>query len=208
MNSQQSYNILLLGDGGVGKTSFVRKLQGMCFEPRYFETKGVNIKVAEINTNVGPIIINIFDIAGQERYFIEDKIKYTLNGGTSSLNIIMYDVTSNTSYTHATGFWTEMAKRFGGPILMVGNKSDIKNTKNISNEHIISCKSKYNINKFINIIIPKINNIQERIHILQIPNSSTLSCNTYTSLSAIFVTIISILYHINTHDKSSNMMTE
>ena len=97
--SATSYHIVLLGDGGVGKTSFVRTLQGMCFEPRYCETTGIHISAVEVSSGH---ILTIYDVAGQEKYTIEEELKRVLNGNKVSLTIIMYDLTSKTSYKNAT----------------------------------------------------------------------------------------------------------
>jgi len=129
--------LLLVGDGGVGKTSWVKTLTGenRNFEKKYIATLGVEVK------NFG--FFDIWDIAGQEKYSgLQDG--YFLNGDCA---IIMFDLTSRTSYKNAKSWRRRIMNVCGNiPTLLVGNKSDIiENKKTFKLPHIkISLKNKDN----------------------------------------------------------------
>jgi GTP-binding nuclear protein Ran len=48
-----TYKIMLIGDGGVGKDTYARKLQGFNFEKKYLPTMGVEVLPTKFNTNYG-----------------------------------------------------------------------------------------------------------------------------------------------------------
>jgi GTP-binding nuclear protein Ran len=60
--------MILVGDGGVGKTTFVRRHLTGEFEKRYVATLGVEVHPLKFFTNLGPIQFNVWDTAGQEKF--------------------------------------------------------------------------------------------------------------------------------------------
>jgi GTPase SAR1 family protein len=60
-------NILIIGDGGVGKTNYINKIIGKPFEMRYIPTEGIH-KIKH-----GDIVY--YDYPGQEFYCPDRKIK-------------------------------------------------------------------------------------------------------------------------------------
>lgn len=113
------YNINLLGDGGVGKTTWIHKIKTGEFTMRYFATIGSVVHPIDVNTNYGNIELNLFDYAGQEKYSGRTYYK-------SDASIIMFDLTSKVSYKNIS-FWQ---KECGTePVIIVGNKCDIQEIK-------------------------------------------------------------------------------
>lgn len=60
------FKLVLVGDGGVGKTTFVKRHITGEFEKRYIATQGVDVRPLRFDTNHGPILFNVWDTAGQE----------------------------------------------------------------------------------------------------------------------------------------------
>jgi GTP-binding nuclear protein Ran len=58
----------LVGDGGVGKTTFVKRHRTGEFEKKYVATVGAEVHPMDFNTNMGKIIFNVWDTAGQEKH--------------------------------------------------------------------------------------------------------------------------------------------
>ena len=58
--------LVLVGDGGVGKTTFVKRHLTGEFEKKYVATLGVEVHPLLFHTNRGPIKFNVWDTAGQE----------------------------------------------------------------------------------------------------------------------------------------------
>jgi GTP-binding nuclear protein Ran len=61
------YKLVLVGDGGVGKTTFVKRHLTGEFEKKYIATLGVEVHPMTFYTNHGPIRLNVWDTAGQEK---------------------------------------------------------------------------------------------------------------------------------------------
>ena len=60
------FKLILVGDGGVGKTTFVKRHLTGEFEKKYVATLGVEVYPLLFHTNRGPIKFNVWDTAGQE----------------------------------------------------------------------------------------------------------------------------------------------
>ena len=61
------FKLVFVGDGGVGKTTFVKRHITGEFERRYIATVGVEVHPMTFYTNHGPIRFNVWDTAGQEK---------------------------------------------------------------------------------------------------------------------------------------------
>ena len=58
---------MLVGDGGVGKTTIVRRLTTGEFEKRYIATLGFETHRVPFFTDHGQVNLNVMDTAGQEK---------------------------------------------------------------------------------------------------------------------------------------------
>ena len=79
MQAQQDtpeFKLILVGDGGVGKTTFVKRHLTGEFEKKYVATLGVEVHPLLFHTNRGPIKFNVWDTAGQE---VRDVIGIVVN---------------------------------------------------------------------------------------------------------------------------------
>lgn len=163
MNNISTYKIVIIGDSGVGKSTFVVQQFGI-FQPLHFPTLGVNIDPLNINTSVGPVILNIWDCAGDERFYgLKEKYYYGANA-----IIIMFDVTSQKSFENINKWYNLAVQTVGKnvPIFICGNKMDkdmhVKNngihpiTKRF--HYNISVKSGKNVSEFLLNVIRKLKN--------------------------------------------------
>jgi GTP-binding nuclear protein Ran len=64
----RTFKVCLVGDGGVGKTVFVKRFLTNKFERKYVATLGVEVHPVTFNTNYGRITLNMWDTAGQEKF--------------------------------------------------------------------------------------------------------------------------------------------
>ncbi|OEH75194.1 GTP-binding nuclear protein ran [Cyclospora cayetanensis] len=62
------FKLILVGDGGVGKTTLVKRHLTGEFEKKYIPTLGVEVRPLRFSTNFGPIVFNVWDTAGQEKF--------------------------------------------------------------------------------------------------------------------------------------------
>ncbi len=55
---------MLVGDGGTGKTTFVKRHLTGEFEKKYIATLGVEVRPLTFSTNHGMVKLNVWDTAG------------------------------------------------------------------------------------------------------------------------------------------------
>lgn len=135
--------VVLVGDGGVGKTTFVTRHKSGEFEQKYVPTLGVQVTQLAFNTTAGPITFNVWDTAGQER-FGGLREGYYLEANSA---IIMFDVTSPGSYRNAATWHKDLVRVCPDiPIVLVGNKIDSSDRKVPSKR--VTFHNKYNMKYF------------------------------------------------------------
>ncbi|XP_030386299.1 GTP-binding nuclear protein Ran-like [Scaptodrosophila lebanonensis] len=151
-----TFKCVLVGDGGAGKTTFVKRHITGEFDRKYVATLGVQVHPLVFHTNRGPIRFNVWDTAGQEK-FGGLREGYYIQGQCA---IIMFDVTSRVTYKNITAWQRDLMRICDNiPIVLCGNKVDISERKikarqimRMSNQkHLkyfdISAKSNYNYEK-------------------------------------------------------------
>lgn len=136
---------MLVGDGGTGKTTFVKRHLTGEFEKKYVgeytprsvvslvdilpfctATLGVEVHPLVFYTNRGAIRFNVWDTAGQEKFGgLRDG--YYIQGQCA---IIMFDVTARVTYKNVPNWHRDLVRVCDNiPIVLCGNKVDIKDRK-------------------------------------------------------------------------------
>eukprot|EP01099_Mayorella_cantabrigiensis_P000008 TRINITY_DN1004_c0_g1_i1.p1 TRINITY_DN1004_c0_g1~~TRINITY_DN1004_c0_g1_i1.p1 ORF type:complete len:218 (-),score=52.72 TRINITY_DN1004_c0_g1_i1:218-871(-) len=150
-----TFKLVLVGDGGVGKTTFVKRHLTGEFEKKYVPTLGVEVRPLKFHTNYGPICFNVWDTAGQEKFGgLRDG--YYIQGQCA---IIMFDVTHRLTYKNVPNWHRDLVRVCENiPIVLCGNKVDIKDRQVKTKQIIfhrkrglqyydISAKSNYHFEK-------------------------------------------------------------
>ncbi|KAG8188163.1 hypothetical protein JTE90_019443 [Oedothorax gibbosus] len=157
-----TFKCVLVGDGGTGKTTFVKRHLTGEFEKKYFATLGVEVHPLLFHTNRGPIRFNVWDTAGQEKYGrLRDG--YYIQG---ECGIVMFDVTSRVTFKNVKKWFTDLVDGcrlipvVPGcdliPVALCGNKVDVNDRKVKAKDvfrrtrlqyYDISAKSNYNFEK-------------------------------------------------------------
>jgi len=110
--------VILVGDGGAGKTSLVKRLLRDEFDEGQLQTKGVEIDDWEVNTPNAEICAHLWDFGGQvimhstHQFFLSKR----------SLYVLVLDGRKE----EEPEYWLKHIESFGGdsPILVVLNKMD------------------------------------------------------------------------------------
>jgi len=135
------FKLVLVGDGGVGKTTFVKRHKSGEFEKKYVATLGVEVHPLTFYTSLGAIVYNCWDTAGQEKFGGLRDGYYV--GGKAA--IIMFDVTSRITYKSVSVWHRDLTRVCENiPIVLCGNKVDVKDRK-VKPRHIVFHRKKPNI---------------------------------------------------------------
>ena len=131
-NPEHSYKIIkkfklvLSGDGGVGKTTFVKRHLTGEFEKKYIATIGAEVHPIVFNTSRGNICFDVWDTAGQEKLAALRDGYYI----GADCGIIMFDVCNRITYKNVINWYKQLTRVCEGiPIVLVGNKVDVFDRK-------------------------------------------------------------------------------
>lgn len=118
--------LILVGQGGVGKTSLVKRLLGQGFDEAENQTEGINIKtwsleVSRPQQGVVPVALNIWDFGGQEIMHATHQFFLTKR----SLYLLVLDARQGEDEGRVE-YWLALINSFApdAPVLIVINKSD------------------------------------------------------------------------------------
>ncbi|MFW9782196.1 MAG: Rab family GTPase, partial [Candidatus Heimdallarchaeota archaeon] len=168
MENTINLKLVVLGEGGVGKTSIINSFLGREIPNSYMPTIGsiTNRKEYNIKTKDTIIKLNIWDLGGQ-RSFNPFNPTYYAN---IDLALLVFDLTrlKETLINIKKDFLEKIRKYSEEPLyILVGNKSDISSTdthfKNTIKEYLdekdrfffLSAKTKENINECFEFLIHK-----------------------------------------------------
>lgn len=117
--------IVLIGDGGVGKTAIRERYLGQEFESQYVMTIGADFAMQDDIINGKKVRYQIWDLAGQDRFDGVRNVYY--RGALGAL--LIFDVTRPDSFFNIPK-WVKEIWSYNGrskiPIVLVANKIDLR----------------------------------------------------------------------------------
>ena len=128
--SGAALKLIVLGDAGVGKTSFVHWVKERAFNAMTQPTIGCSFVSHTLelpqnireNTNISAITLNIWDTAGQEKY--RAFTRQYFRGAVAAL--LMYDITRKESFASVSTWLSELQREAPGiAASVVGCKLDL-----------------------------------------------------------------------------------
>lgn len=137
-NSKEfGFKISIIGDGGVGKTSLIKKFTKGTFEKDYVKTIGAQFSRYEKEINGDIINLIFWDIAGERDFNFLHPLFYK----ESRANIIVYSLEENDlgkdSFIHIKNWQNELKKYCGNiPVVLFANKVDLVNEDDLNNLEI------------------------------------------------------------------------
>ena len=162
---KKTIKLIVSGDGGVGKTSFLNRLVNHSFEENSELTKGVDFFSKSIFINGTEFDFIIWDFAGQSHFksLLNDFVEGSLAA------FILFDLTRINTIENVYD-WIVTLKAFGAiPIILIGTKIDlIESYESIAIDNFISeIKQEYeNIITYIKISSKTGENIENAFKIL------------------------------------------
>ncbi len=158
------FKVIIAGDECVGKTACIRRFVDSKFSESYKQTLGFEVSIKVITINQNPVILSIFDVAGQKSY---QKIRANYYTGANGY-CLLFDQTNYNTFNHLEEWFREIrAVSPSSPILLIGNKNDVPQ-KQVTSEDVSLALKKYGIPAFIKTSAKTGEGIQEMF--LQIGN--------------------------------------
>lgn len=150
-------NVLLLGDPGTGKSSWLYRLKGYKFTMSYLATIGKDTHILRKNDRT----VIIHDMGGYERFRSVTQSYYDLADGA----LIFYDVTNKESKEKLEFWKNKITKDI--PILIIANKKDLDKDNIDYIDFLISCKQDENISWVLDELLKDIPHTPEEPTILE-----------------------------------------
>lgn len=133
-----AFKVCIFGDGGVGKTTLIRRFLTRIFEEDIKMTIGADFSVKKVEVEGKQVTLRIWDFAGEERFrVLLPSFAKGADGG-----IFMYDITRYSSMKDIND-WLSIFEYFVSeseskiPIIMVGGKTDLEDKRSIEPEETL-----------------------------------------------------------------------
>ena len=181
------YKVCVVGDGGVGKTSLVRKSINNTFSENYIMTIGSNFSVKSVELPEYPnynITLSVWDLAGQEHF---KDVRSPFYKGAKAI-IYVYDLTRISSFSNILNWKKEAEKVIGStPSILVGNKLDLirPEEKRAKEEDIAQLMHELNTDTYFETSAKKGTNVEtifEEVTKKIINKSQEITLNQYNKL--------------------------
>lgn len=124
--------IVLVGESSVGKTGLIRRFTKDTFDTSTTATVGIELAHKTVHVRNKTVKAQLWDTGGQEKFRCITAPFY--RGALGS--IIVYDVTNRMTF-QSLSYWVEEVQQKSQPgvsIVLVGNKSDITEQRQVSEE--------------------------------------------------------------------------
>ncbi|KAG8575421.1 hypothetical protein GDO81_009549 [Engystomops pustulosus] len=127
-SSSPIYRLVLAGDAGSGKSSFLLRLCLNEFRGDIPTTLGVDFQMKKLLVDGDYTTLQIWDTAGQERFRSIAKSYFRKAHGV----LLMYDVTSEASFLNVRQWIDEIKSSCDKaiPLMLIGNKTDLRREEN------------------------------------------------------------------------------
>ncbi|OHT02571.1 Ras-related protein RABF2a [Tritrichomonas foetus] len=139
--------VVVIGDTQVGKTCIVTRLINGAFSEDMNATIGAAFQTATVVTETSTVSLQIWDTSGQEKYRALAPMYY--QGSKAAL--LCFDITSQISFKSAERWYDELMMKAPQNIkvVLVGNKSDLEEKREVSKEEAENFVQKHNLPFYI-----------------------------------------------------------
>ena len=148
MASNNKINIIVLGDGAVGKTSLLKMYAEGKFQESHMATLGLDyVSKAYTPPNASTeLAVKIWDTAGQERFRTLTHAFYKQANGV----VVAFDITNEDSFKNVRKWMESIYEHADANIckVMVGNKIDLEDERKISAKEAKDFAAQYKMKYF------------------------------------------------------------
>ncbi len=133
---ETALKIMVAGDGGVGKTTLLRKYVSGTFSPDTYMTIGIEFHVKRTQCNGRSYTLQLWDLGGQPRFRFM-LCSYCLGAGGAML---LFDLTRMNSLDSLSGWITDVLRKQYPtlPILICGTKADVAGERTVSRDDVLA----------------------------------------------------------------------
>ena len=203
MSSKSTFlKVVLLGDGGVGKSSLMNRFVSGKFDSQSFHTIGVEFLNKDVTVEGQSYTLQIWDTAGQERF---KSLRTPFYRG-SDLCLLVYAVDDVQSFKNLAMwrkeflYYADVREKDNFPFILLGNKIDV-NERAVSQEEAhhfckeiggipyyeTSAKDATNVDVAFNAAVKRLNELEqtkaksdfsatEGVNLAQVPKKENASC--------------------------------
>ncbi|XP_022900423.1 ras-related protein Rab-9A [Onthophagus taurus] len=163
-NKNTMLKVVILGDGGVGKSCLMNRFVSNHFDEHSYHTIGVEFLNKDIEIDGETYTLQIWDTAGQERF----KTLRTPFYRGSDICILTYSIDDKVSFRNLSMwkneflFYADVKESVQFPFIVVGNKSDVvSEQREVALIELEAWCNENNISSFIETSAKSSNNVQE-----------------------------------------------
>ncbi|MBY9020084.1 MAG: GTP-binding protein [Candidatus Lokiarchaeota archaeon] len=144
-----TFKIIIFGDAGCGKTTLTTRFLTNLFVSDQTMTIGVDFEVKSLSVDEQNVKLQIWDFGGEERFrFLLPTYVRGARGG-----LFLYDITNFSSIAHIDDWLSVIRKEIRAedifPIIVVGGKADLVESREVSSAEGIKIAKSRNVNGFI-----------------------------------------------------------
>lgn len=188
------YKIITIGNNGIGKTCIYNRFVDNFYDQSFPSTIGVDFRVKTIKSNDKEYKLQMWDLAGLDKFKIIIRPYFRDAHGV----ILVYDITNKDSFNELSRWIDELSnfynlndKKNSPIIILVGNKYDLNNSREVSSEeakqfvekHLIdgyiecSAKNNYQISELFDILLDKLSKKNEQYsdNIIRLPDKLNIN---------------------------------
>ncbi|MFX1273580.1 MAG: Rab family GTPase [Promethearchaeota archaeon] len=164
MKRKALFKVIVAGDGGVGKTTLLKRYIDNTFDLHTKMSIGVEIhqKVVEIEDSLKCELI-IWDLGGQDHFrFLLDRF---VDGASGAL--LMFDLTRDNTLFNL-GQWTNIVRRHDPtlPCILLGGKLDLLENQTYNDEKAIKVQKEINCPHYLKVSSKTGENVNKSFELL------------------------------------------
>ncbi|XP_019874132.1 ras-related protein Rab-9A [Aethina tumida] len=155
--------VVILGDGGVGKSCLMNRFVSNQFDEHSFHTIGVEFLNKDIEINGDTYTLQIWDTAGQERF----KTLRTPFYRGSDICMLTYSIDDKMSFKNLQMwkneflYYADVKENTQFPFIVIGNKSDVTSDREVSQLEMETWCNENGITSCIETSAKNASNVQE-----------------------------------------------
>lgn len=158
--------IVVVGDGGCGKTSLLLKYLDRKFDPEYTPTVFGKRDAVYTDESGKKVLLDLWDTAGQEDY---ERIR-TLSYIDTDLLLVCFALNSKASFLNVLDRWQEEIEHFckDTPRILVGMKADLRSKEDlnlVTSKRAVAMAKKIGARSYVECSARTGDNIEEVFHL-------------------------------------------